>query len=215
MTDLIKTNEYSGSIHRLTDEKLGEYIDYPENFHDEAVLAALWELANRRPLRKIELSLENKITERLKSREVKKIEIYKPDFRSEDSDLPFLYSIKSIQLFSVLFSVLAGGILMAINFKKTSHKAEAVKVIGFSLSYTLVSLLIFTLIGTPSFFLSIILNLLGAFLIDELFWKRVLGLNFSFKKQQFWSALVIALILISPLIWYVIKNGAELLQNQI
>jgi hypothetical protein len=205
---MINTNEYSASIHRLPEEKLREYIQKPEQFQDEAVLAAIWELASRRKLLKDEQKLKAEIAIRISPPESVLPGIYTSEFKMVNVAQPSLYSIRSIQIFSVLFSVLAGGILMAINFNRTSKKQEALKVIGFSLVYTISAMLIFSLLGTQSPVLSIILNLLGAFLIDELFWKRVLGREFRFDKQQVWSALIIALLIISPIIWYAIQSGA-------
>ena len=207
MTAIIKTNEYSASLHRLPEEKLREYIDRPDDYQDDAVLAAIWELENRRPLRSDEQSLAGRISDRPEVQIVAKSDIFIPLRNSNEIELPSLYSIRAIQVFSVLFSVLAGGILMAINFNKTTQKAEAVKVLGFSFAYTLVSVVIFTLFGTQSPLISIVLNLLGAYLIYELFWKRVLGLTYQFKKREIWSAMIIALIVIAPLMWYVIKSG--------
>jgi hypothetical protein len=208
MTESIRTNEYSGSVRRLAEEKLREYIDNPGNYHDEAILAAIWELSRRRSLLKDEMKLEAIISERSKPKDVALTEIYKPDFRTDESNLPILYSIRSIQIFSVLFSVIAGGILMAINFSRTTQKTEAVKVFGFSLAFTLFYVMIIVLLGTQSPLLSIAFNLLGAYLINELFWKRVFGLNFRFKNQQVWSALVMAFLILTPLIWYLYKTGA-------
>lgn len=205
---MINTNDYSASIRRLPEDKLREYILKPEQFHDEAVLAAIWELAGRRKLLKDEQKLEAEIAFRISPAELAITGKYNPDIIVTRLSQPSLYSIRSIQIFSVLFSVLAGGILMAINFSRTSKKQEALKVIGFSLVYTISSMLIFSLLGTQSPVLSIVLNLLGAFLIDELFWKRVLGKEFRFYKQPVWTALIVALLIISPIIWYLFQSGA-------
>jgi hypothetical protein len=205
---MINTNEYSASIHRLPEEELRKYIKNPEQFQDEAVLAAIWELARRRKNLKDEQKLEAEISKRIAPPELANTGTYDSDIIVTRVSQPSLYSIRSIQIFSVLFSVLAGGILMAINFNRTSKKQEALKVIGFSLVYTISAMLIFSLLGTQSPVLSIVLNLLGAFLIDELFWKRVLGREFRFDKQQVWSALIIALLIVSPIIWYLIQSGA-------
>jgi hypothetical protein len=205
---MINTNDYSASIRRLPEEKLREYILKPDEFHDEAVLAAIWELSRRRPLLKDEKSLENRISERTNLPALELAGTTNTSQIIQGAAIPSLYSIRSIQLFSVLFSVLAGGILMAINFNRTTYKSEALKVLGFSVIYTVSAMLIFTLMGTQSPILSVILNLIGAFLIDELFWKRVFGREFKFSKQQIWTALLVAFILISPLIWYLIETGA-------
>lgn len=206
METKVRSNEYSAGMRRLPEEKLIEYVENPDDFHSEAVQAAIWEISNRRNLNKKELILEKLISENIRSQ----------DFEGDDSaglitqstlSIPSLYSMRSIQIFSVLFSVFAGGILMAINFNRVTLKTEAIKVIAFSLAYTLLSFTIFALLGTQSPILTIILNLLGAFLIDQLFWKRVLGAEFRYNSQQIWTALLLALIIISPLVWYAIKSG--------
>lgn len=206
----LKLNEYSDGIKRLHEEKLREYVEKPGDFHDEAVLAAIWELERRRPLLGDEKALEESINKRVEIKIPEPAIVTATNITFEEKKLPSLYSMTSIRIFSVLFSVLAGGILMAINLNRTTQKTESYKVLGFSLLYTVVSISIFSLLGTQSPIMSVILNLLGAFLIDELFWKRVLGREFKFQKQQIWTALLIALIIISPLVWYAIKTGAAL-----
>jgi len=208
MASLTQSNEYSGGIRRFPEEKLREYIDKPEDFHEEAVLAAIWELAKRRPLRNDEKKLEAELNKRVCSPEEPHLPGTVSDIEMTATPLPVLYSVRSIQIFSVLFSVLAGGILMAINFNRTTQKLEVMKVLGFSLLYTIITFMVFSLLGTQSPVLTIMLNLLGAYLIDELFWKRVLGSEFRFDKQKVWTALLVAMLLISPIIWYAIKTGA-------
>lgn len=203
-----KTNEYSEGISRLPEERLREYIEKPDDFHEEAVLAAIWELRKRRPSLPEEKMLEKKIEEKtvfledLVQMEVSAVK----SITKEES--PSLYSMRSISVFSVLFSVIAGGILMAVNFNRISKRNEALKVLGFSIIFTLLSAVIFSLLGTQSPYFSLFLNLIGAFLIDQLFWKRVLGKDFRFMKQPVWTALAIALLLITPIIWYAYKVGA-------
>jgi len=207
MTSIKKSNEYSASIRRLPEERLRDYIEKPEDFHEEAVVAAIWELGNRRELKTDEIILETEIYKRQGNNQVVYPEVAIPDPNFTAPAIPNLYSMRSIQIFSVLFSVIAGGILMAINFNRITQKSEALKVIGFSFAYTILSFIIFSILGTQSPFLTIILNLLGAFLIDQLFWKRVLGSEFRYNAQQIWTALIIAMLLISPLVYYVIKSG--------
>jgi hypothetical protein len=207
MTSINKTNEYSASIRRLPEERLREYIEKPDDFHDEAVLAAIWELGKRRASEAEEIRLETEINNRTFSFREDHPKVLVPEIKLINPEVPNLYSMRSIQIFSVLFSVIAGGILMAINFNRITQKIEALKVIGFSFAYTILSFTIFSILGTQSPFLTIILNLLGAFLIDMLFWKRVLGSEFRYNTQQIWTALIIAMLLISPIVYYVIKSG--------
>jgi len=153
-----RTNEYSASIKRLPEEKLREYILNPEGYHDEAILAAIWELEKRRPMQSDEQELEKEITSRIGSTETSVISESTIKAAFSQEQLPSLYSIRAIQVFSVLFSVFAGGILMAINFNRPANKTEVYKVIGFSLSYSILATLVFTIIGTQSPLLSIALN---------------------------------------------------------
>ena len=208
MNSINKSNEYSASIRRLPEERLREYIEKPDDFHDDAVLAAIWELGKRREPKTDEISLEALINKRAGEQQEEYPKVVIPaDPKLVTHTVPNLYSMRSIQIFSVLFSVIAGGILMAINFNRITQKIEALKVIGFSFAYTILSFTIFSILGTQSPFLTIILNLLGAYLIDTLFWKRVLGSEFRYNSQQVWTALIIAMLLISPLVYYVIKSG--------
>jgi len=208
MNSINKSNEYSASIRRLPEERLREYIEKPDDFHDDAVLAAIWELGKRRESKTDEISLEALINKRAGEQQEEYPKVVIPaDLKLVTHAVPNLYSMRSIQIFSVLFSVIAGGILMAINFNRITQKIEALKVIGFSFVYTILSFTIFSILGTQSPFLTIILNLLGAYLIDMLFWKRVLGSEFRYNSQQVWTALIIAMLLISPLVYYVIKSG--------
>jgi len=213
---MINTNEYSASIHRLPEEKLREYIQKPEEFHDEAVLAAIWELAKRRPLRKDERNLETELTERVKVPEIQLKGTYNDESIKIGATLPSLYSTLSIQLFSTIFSPFVGGILMAINFNRTAQKAEIIKVLGFSLLYTLTVSLIYTLtatqllayMGSMAPFIVIFLNFLGGILIIELFWKRVFGNEYKYTKQQAWTTLsIIILIEFLIMMLYLLTTG--------
>ncbi len=208
MTSVNKTNEYSAGIRRLPEEILREYVEKPDNFHEDAVLAAIWELGNRRKLNDDEIRLEKELSLKLIPVTVEPMTGISQEYKIAGSALPSLYSVRAIQLFSVLFSVIAGGILMAINFNRTTQKSEAIKVILFSIVYTIVSVLIINSLGTQSPILSVVMNFIGALLIEQFFWKRVFGSEFRYNKQQIWGAMLVAIILISPLAWYAYKSGA-------
>lgn len=202
-----KYNDYSAGMKRIPEEGLREYIDNPDNYYDPAILAAIWELERRRGLRTDEANLESLILSRITST-VENISEIAPDpaFPLKEK-LPSLYSMQSIYVFSVLFSVIGGGILMAINFNRTRNRSEIPKVLGFSVIYTLLAVLLLTYTGNPSPFLSVFVNLLGSFLIGEIFWKRVFGQGFQFVYQKIWSALLIGFTLTAPLVWYALKTG--------
>jgi hypothetical protein len=203
-----RSNDYSPGLRRLPEDRLREYILNPEDFHEDAILAAIWELGRRRPLSEDEIRLESEINQKLNQNNQGTIESPLLESKVIEISVPTLYSVVSIMVFSVLFSVIAGGIMMFVNFRRTGHKAESFKVLGFSLLFTLVSVIILSFAGSTSPVISVILNILGGYLIEQLFWNRVLGPGFLFYKQEVWTALLVALLAISPLVWFLIQSGA-------
>jgi hypothetical protein len=203
-----RSNDYSPGLRRLPEDRLREYILNPDEFHEDAILAAIWELGRRRPLSEDEIKLESEIYQKLDHDNQNLTEAVHTNSRIIEISLPQLYSVVSIMVFSVLFSVIAGGIMMFVNFRRTGHKAESFRVLGFSLLFTLISVIILSFAGATSPVISVILNILGGYLIEQLFWNRVLGPGFNYHKQEVWGALIVAILIISPLVWYVIQSGA-------
>ncbi len=115
-----------------------------------------------------------------------------------DENSPKLYSDKVIWTFSILFSVLFGGILFAINLKEVDKKKGIIPVIAFSIIYTILSIYVLSVIESGSGG-TLITGAIGALILSELFWKKYIGKGIVYHRKSFVKPLIIALIIFVPL----------------
>ena len=151
--------DYNEQIELLSNEKLIDIIkskdDYQKEFWDCAILHA-----GKR-------GLSTKITEIVAELEKKKLEQEKEnkEKKLKETNLVELYSERTIIVFSVLFSSIAGAILFSNNLKRLKKKGGD-NVIIFGLIYTIGIIIIGSLIPNTSLrSLSYLLNFLGGFII--------------------------------------------------
>lgn len=123
------------------------------------------------------------------------------DAFDEDEDLPTLYSERVIYTFSVLFSVIAGGILLARNLKEVNRKDGIPHVIAFSIIYTMLSgyLMNVTKIGPVG---TVVLAIVGSMVLNSYFWKAYIGTSIAYHRKRYGKALVIALLILVPLFFF-------------
>jgi len=124
----------------------------------------------------------------------------------EDPDAPLLFSRRAIYGFSVFFSVVFGSIMLAINVSKIAGKGKAALVVLFGLIYTVVTILIAKTLKLNSG-LGVVISLLGAALIETLFWNRFIGNATLYRKRPIWISLAIAVVLAAGLIFVIVKYG--------
>lgn len=117
-----------------------------------------------------------------------------------DINAPELYSRLVINVFSIFFSVLFGGILLAINLK-TIKKPGALPVLLYSFTFTLLLGLIFSVVPITIPGLTIAFNAAGAVLLYNFFWKKYIGKDFQYRTKPFWIPLIIGILLIVILLW--------------
>ncbi|HEY0897036.1 MAG TPA: hypothetical protein VGE15_10840, partial [Sphingobacteriaceae bacterium] len=86
----------------------------------------------------------------------------------EEDHTPELYSQMAITGFSLFFSVIFGAALMMSNLKGNTPARWAV--LAFAISYTMLSVLVMSAIGTSSL-MSIALNGLGGAILTQFFWN--------------------------------------------
>ncbi|MEI7676032.1 MAG: hypothetical protein WCJ03_04565 [Bacteroidales bacterium] len=122
----------------------------------------------------------------------------------DDVNAPQLYSRQVLNIFSILFSVLFGGILLAINLKTVNNKKGIFPVLGFSVLYTGLMAFIINLIPGSTTPLTVAFNLLGALVLYNFFWGRYIGKEFQYRTKPFWKPLIIAIIIFSFILWVII-----------
>ena len=123
---------WSEILKKNTNKELANIIKDSRTEPKEKVSAALNELTNRG----IETSDYAQMIESINSNEPKL-----------DENLPTLYSDRVIYVFSILFSVIFGGVLFAVNLKAIGNKKGIYPVIIFSVLYSALSIYILNLIN--------------------------------------------------------------------
>jgi len=138
-------------------------------------------------------------------------ELIQDEERDEEDDVPTLYSERVIYTFSVFFSVLAGGILLARNLKEVNRKDGIPHVIAFSLIYTFLSGYLMNvsksgLVGT------VVLAILGSMVLNQYFWNAYIGRGVNYYRKSYGKALIIALLILIPLFLLAVWGGMTAIQ---
>ncbi len=186
---------------------------YPDADKD-LVIAALRELDRRDVLYSDDRSLLEDLEESNDSSEPKEqlppppsaFGIFRDPNIVEDFNAPKLYSRYSIRFFAILFSTLFGGILLSINLNRLGKKREIIYVIGFSLVYSYLVYYLTTLKPESATTITLMMNLLGSLVLEEVFWKNYIGKHFKFRRQAIAGALLVGFG-ISMLLIYVMFSG--------
>jgi hypothetical protein len=200
-----------------TNEELKEITINFEIYRGAIVAAAKQELSNRG----IELSIEEKeIIDKKKLQRKQDAIAPKKSSNSWDwfnvkwkinivdsSEAPQLYSRQVINIFSILFSVLFGGILLAINLNTINKKKGIFPVLAFSLAYTVLMAVGLKLIGGRSSAFTIVLNILGATILYNTFWAKYIGKSTEYRTKPFWIPLIIGILIFSFFLWVIIVGG--------
>jgi hypothetical protein len=122
----------------------------------------------------------------------------------EDPDAPAFYSKRLILVFSILFSVLFGSVMLAINVSKMQNLSKAVLVVLFGLGFTVLAVAIAATYHLSSPF-SILFGYLGAYAMEYLFWRSYIGNATLYRAKPFWPPLITGVALIIPLIIFLVK----------
>ncbi|MDQ3108567.1 MAG: hypothetical protein M3R17_01615 [Bacteroidota bacterium] len=196
---------YSEKVAVLSEQSLNEYIVNRYKYIPEIVEAAIAELQKRGRV----FSEEELLTIR-KDIEVKEEEIKSKDKEVwnvtppvADQDAPEYYSMQVIRIFSVLFSVLFGSILMAMNLSRSPAKKGVIEVIIFGVLFTFSMVLLGSKIQMNG--LGIILNFAGAYLMEYFFWNKYIGADAAYRKRSFWIPLAIGIAVSAAVVWAVMS----------
>jgi len=98
--------------------------------------------------------------------------------------LPVYFSERAVFVFSLLFGVLFGSVLMAVNLKNSKEKKGIWQVIVFGILYSSAAIYILELIPKSNSGLTIGLNGGGAYVLKLLFWDRYIGKDVNYTKRS-------------------------------
>lgn len=187
-----------------TDSQLKYYLEHVDKHTSEGVRAALIELKSRN----VELpeDIDEQTDEKIRLLEKAKYDSIK-GWRNhniiEDIDAPEYYSQTAIYIFSILFSVLFGSVMMAINLKN-SQKQWALPIL-FGLVFTVGFIFLGQFLPNSSTGLSLIVNAIGVTIMYQIFWNKHIGKDTKYRAKPIWIPLVIGVVLMVPVIYFAIK----------
>ncbi len=188
-----------------TDDQLKYYIDHVDKHSVEAVKTALAELKNRNVT--LPEDIDEQVEEKIRLKENRNYDSIKGWEKNivEDADAPEYYSQKAIYIFSILFSVLFGSVMMAINLKNARKKWGWP--ILFGLLFTFGQMNLAQFIPHPSLGISLIINAVGVTIMYQLFWNKSIGKDTKYRAKPIWIPLIIGIVVIIPLIYFAISSG--------
>ncbi|MFN3667216.1 MAG: hypothetical protein ACK4S0_13710, partial [Sediminibacterium sp.] len=205
-----RENEYSKQLQRKTSDELILMLQSHEKYVDELLMALLWELESRGQ----QLDLMDDVKKELESRILIESDTV-PDATFNTlaetappveaaSPLPVLFSQTAILGFTLFFSPITGGILMALNIARLGKKGIW-PVIVFSIVYSLFQGYVSLQVPAGSI-IPILLNVAGGLILSELLWNNFIGKGFLYQRRNILIPLLIVIAIFAPVAWYVYQN---------
>lgn len=189
-------------VNTKSDEELHHIIDNREKYLPESVLTAVSELQERG----IEFSEEEKgtIEDDMQARVEIAEEagnvyggIFSGAYKNclvDDPDAYSFYSRRIIKVFTFFFSALFGSVMMAMNIWKTKNTTGVVLVLIFGIGITILENIIAAAANLNSG-VNIFLGIIGAYLIDILFWNKYIGKTTLYKARSYQTPLIIGILM--------------------
>ena len=135
---------------KKSDKELEEYLNNIMAYSRDIVEAAIQELKNRgRLFTEVELStFESKIQERENTIGKNTITVRDSIEKNivEDESALALYSRKTVDWTTLIFGIIVGSILMALNFKSVEKKKGIIAVLFFGILYFILEIFIMSLL---------------------------------------------------------------------
>lgn len=198
---------------KKSDKELEEYLNNIMAYSRDIVEAAIQELKNRgRLFTEVELStLESKIQERENSIGKNTITVRDSIEKNivEDESALALYSRKTVDWTTLIFGIIVGSILMALNFKSVEKKKGIIAVLFFGILYFILEIFIMSFLpdDMASSLTNVVrlgLNGLGAYIMHTLIWNKFIGKDFEYRKKAVWLPILIGIIInvLFILLWF-------------
>ena len=192
--------DYAAKMALKPDATLREYVTGYAQYREAAVLAAFDEL-RRRGLPAPEESALRPQLEAVVQQQAEAAQLVKlsqpaaPE--EEDATLPVLYTPVAIMLFSVMFSVIAGAVLLALNLRQLKRQGAVLKLVLFVVAYLVAKSFLFnwlTLHYKISPFLLPVLDLPVILAYILWFWPRYVS-TYKFQPRSWLMPLAICGVL--------------------
>jgi hypothetical protein len=110
---------------------------------------------------------------------------------------PPLYTARAIRLFSVVFTVIFGGVLLYQNLKDLGQKSAANRVLLFSVAYTVLAIALVSRLP-QSTTLTLGVNLIGGYILSWYFIPKYIPEVDRYPAKKVWKPLIISILIILP-----------------
>lgn len=174
--------DFAAKMSRKTDAELLLYLQNRAEYQEQAVLAALQEAERRQVLpagldaARLRTELEPVIAQQQAAEAQRRTEAQAAEAAPDDEPGPRLYSPVTITLFSVFFSMLAGGALLALNFRTLHRKGAIGRLVLFIIGYlVLVGFLMGPIVRAGLVMVLLFAELPAIIAYNLWFWPRYVG----------------------------------------
>jgi hypothetical protein len=211
--------DYAAKMALKSGAELRQYVVGHAQYREEAVLAALAELRQRGQPAPEEAALRPQLEVAAQQAQATAATRQVTEAAEEEAELPQLYSPAGIVVISVMFSVVAGAVLLALNLRKLKRNDVIIGLAAFVAAYLIGEFLLYKWLIAQHMFSPLI-----AFLIDLpiiiayvwWFWPRYVG-TYQFQPRNWLLPLGICLLLKFAAAYMLLQNPttAQLLKQQI
>jgi len=198
-------NFFYKKFQKKTDQELKDVLIEEEKYTSEAVTAA-YVILRKRNVNLADFSgIETEIN--AQQNEINSSQEVHTEKKSIlDSKRPELFSKKTILGFSIFFSTIFGVALMMINMQGIKSQKGKKQVLLFGIAYFLFTITIAPLFKTSFSLLALLLNVLGATILNEYFWNTFIGKNVVYKKRNWLKPALLSLLITSILIGILLRS---------
>lgn len=208
--------DFAAKMSRKTVAELRDYVDNRYQYREEAVLAALQELDRRGApepaaatiMQELQISQQETTRRELAARaqeeereQARRITRGEVNPEAAEATGPALYSPGTITVFSVLFSMLAGGLLLVLNLRTLRRTGPALLVVAFMIAYMFGgAYLLFwlkQLYGDQYNWVGSFFNVPAILLYNLFFWPRYIGRQPYQSRSWLGPLLICGLIMLA------------------
>jgi hypothetical protein len=194
-------NSYAIVMTSLNEEALIKYVHEPEKYVPEAIEAAIEELKKRgkvfseEELAAIKKVLDNRKQELEKQEVTEQVLVQAPPPEVPlENELPEYYSEISLYIVAILFNPLFASILLVGNLKRAGKRNGIFPVLAFGILYTMASSML-TFYSGLNIFVYLLLSVIGALILHQVFWNKYLGKNVKYRRRPLWQPVLVFLII--------------------
>ena len=217
--------DYAAKMALKPDAALREYVVGYAQYREAAVLAALDELRRRGQPAPEDATLRAALEVAVQQQTAATKEAREATTDTAEEDLPTLYSPASIVVISAVVSVLAGGVLLAINMYRLKRNNAILGLVAFVLAYLIGEAFLLRLLVAQHLFSPMVAFLLDLPLILAYiwwFWPRYVGTN-QFQPRNWLLPLGVCLLLkfglaylllLNPTVAHMMKQQLEQMQQK-